>query len=162
MNSFGDASGRGRVVQAGHDDGEFVAAEPREHLAVVEDAAGAAGDRLQKRVAGGMPEEVVDLLEAVEVEAEQREPAAGRDAAAAISRSSLLLKLRRLGRPVSASCWARCRRSASACLRARTSRTAIAWMRPAGKTHRAADEFDRDHAALGMAQARFRSTRRNG
>ena len=77
-DAFGDASGRGRVVQAGHDDGEFVAAEPRQHLTVVEDAAGAAGDRLQERVAGGMPEEIVDLLEAVEVEAEQRQPAAGR------------------------------------------------------------------------------------
>ena len=80
---------------------------------------------LQQRVAGGVAEQVVDLLEAVEVEAEQRQAAAIRRGVA-ISRSSLLLKLRRLGRPVSESCWARWRRSASAFLRARMSRTAIA------------------------------------
>ena len=74
-DALGDASGGGRIGQAGHDDGEFVAAEPRQHLVLVEDAAGAARDRLQQRVAGGMAEQVVDLLEAVEVEAEQRQAA---------------------------------------------------------------------------------------
>ena len=77
QDALRQASGR-RGVLAGHQDGELVAAEPRHHLGVVELGRDDAGDGLQHRVSGGVAEQVVDLLEAVEVEAEHRELAVAR------------------------------------------------------------------------------------
>ena len=97
----------------------------RHHLAIVEHAGNPRRDRLQHLVAVGVPEQVVDLLEPVEVEAQdgERPPDARR---ISISWSSFLLKLLRLGSPVRASWCARKRMCCSASLRARRSRTAMA------------------------------------
>ena len=153
-DAFGDASDRRRVVQAGRDDGEFVAAEPRQHLTVVEDDAGATGDRLQQRVAGGVPEKIVDLLEAVEVEAEQRQAAAGRRGhrylpvepaveAAAVGQAGQRIVL---GEVVQIGF----RLFAGAHVAHRDRLT-----RQTGKTYRTPDEFDRDHPPVGVAQHGF-------
>ncbi len=78
-----------RAVEVGEDDGKLVAAQPREVQARFfqcrpgEQVAGAqlffqsSGDGLQKIVAGTVPEGVVDPLEAVEIEEQQRHLALG-------------------------------------------------------------------------------------
>jgi hypothetical protein len=61
----------------GEDNDEFIAAESRHHLVLIEHAGHACCDRLEQRVAGGVPEQVVDVFEAVEIEAEHDEPLPG-------------------------------------------------------------------------------------
>ena len=70
----------GRPIDTGEQDGEFVAAEPRRDARPGEPVGQDAPDAAQHVVAGLVPEEVVDLLEPVEVEAEHGEllPAAAR------------------------------------------------------------------------------------
>ena len=68
-------------------DGELVAAEARHRVGFAHAAAQALGDRLEQRVADGMAERIVDLLEAIEVEAKHRE------AFAAPARTALLQPL---------------------------------------------------------------------
>lgn len=58
---------------ARHHDCELVTAEPRHHAARVEQGRHAIRYRLQQVVAGCMAEKIVDLLEAVEIEAEHGE-----------------------------------------------------------------------------------------
>src|SRR5262249_45536234 len=62
--------------QAWHNDGELIAAQPRHHLTVIQEAGDALGHRLQRPVARRVPEQIVDLLEAVEIEAQHGEPLA--------------------------------------------------------------------------------------
>ena len=57
----------------GLDDGEFVAAESRNQIARLEAGADAARDRLQQLVADMVAERIVDALELVDVDIEQRE-----------------------------------------------------------------------------------------
>ena len=57
------------------DDGELVAAEARGCVAFPHDAGHPGGDRLQQFVADRVPQGVVDALEAIEIEIEQRETA---------------------------------------------------------------------------------------
>jgi hypothetical protein len=52
----------------GQQDGEFVATEPGQQLALAEGREQARTDLAQQLVAGGVPEAVVDLLEPVEVQ----------------------------------------------------------------------------------------------
>ena len=57
------------AVAPADEDGELVAAEPREQILLADLAAEALGDLAEQLVAALMPEDVVDLLEAVEVDA---------------------------------------------------------------------------------------------
>ena len=58
-------------------DDELVAAEPGDAVAFAQDACQARADLLQQQVTVVMAERVVDLLEAVEVEQQERDPAPG-------------------------------------------------------------------------------------
>ena len=60
------------LVGVGEQDGELVAAQPRDHVGVADGAAQQAADGDQELVAGVVAEGVVDLLEVVEVEQQQR------------------------------------------------------------------------------------------
>ena len=77
------AARRGRLAavgEVGQQDQELVAAEPREHAAAL-DAPQPPGDPPQQPVAGAVAEGVVDELEVVEVDQQQRDRAAGAGAA---------------------------------------------------------------------------------
>lgn len=65
-----------RAMDVAEDDREFVAAEARDRIDLAHAGTEALGHGAQERVADGMPQGVVDLLEPVEVEAEHGEPAA--------------------------------------------------------------------------------------
>ena len=69
---LGEPRGVGRSRALGHDDGEFVAAETGQERAF-ERRAQPLRDPAQEAVAGGMTEDVVDLLEPVEIDVEHRE-----------------------------------------------------------------------------------------
>ncbi len=58
------------AIDLGLHDGEFVAAEPRNHRLVPRAIAQTLGDRAQQFVADMMAERIVDLLESVEIEAQ--------------------------------------------------------------------------------------------
>ena len=60
------------IVARGLDDGEFVAAEPRQHVGGAQRRSQAAGDLPEQFIAGGMAERIVDVLETVEVEHQDR------------------------------------------------------------------------------------------
>ena len=60
------------IVARGLDDGEFVAAEPRQHVGGAQRRSQAAGDLPEQFIAGGMTEQIVDVLETVEVEHQDR------------------------------------------------------------------------------------------
>ena len=64
------------VVALGLDDREFVAAQPRKHIRAAQRRFQAIRHLPQQRVACGMSERVVDVLEAVEIEHQDRERAA--------------------------------------------------------------------------------------
>ncbi len=51
-------------------DGELVAAQPRHEVLAAHATAHAVGRRLQQQVSDRMPERIVDVLEAVEIETE--------------------------------------------------------------------------------------------
>src|SRR5207253_2711600 len=74
---LGNSASDRRVRQSRRDDCELVAAEPRHHLIFVKQVGDAVRNRLQERIASRMTEEIVDLLEAVKVEAEDRQTLAG-------------------------------------------------------------------------------------
>ena len=61
------------VPDAGLDHRKLVTAEPRDQIGLAEAAADAAGHRLQQFIADMVPERVVDALELVDVDIEQRE-----------------------------------------------------------------------------------------
>ena len=61
------------VVQLGQRDGEFVAAEARHGVAVAHMALQAPADLLEQQVAGLVAAGVVDFLEVVEVDEQQRQ-----------------------------------------------------------------------------------------
>ena len=65
--------GAALVGLAGLNDREFVAAEPRHHVGFAQRRLQAIGGLSEQRVAGGMAERIVDVLEAVEVEHEDGE-----------------------------------------------------------------------------------------
>ena len=69
--------GEQRAVEVGErqEDGELVAAEPRHGVGLAQRRAQPRRDALQDAVAGMVAERVVDLLEAVQVEQQQRERA---------------------------------------------------------------------------------------
>ena len=87
----------GAVGQLGQQDQELVAAEPREHPRAL-DPAQAAGDPAQQAVAGAVAEGVVDELEVVEVDEQQRDRAA-RARAAVHAAAQLGLQLGAVGQP---------------------------------------------------------------
>ena len=99
---LGQRLGGRRLLAVGRDDGELVAAEPRQERAA-DRRLQAPRHLAQQAVADGVAEHVVDLLEAVEVERHQRERAAVLGRASRWSSSRHSLKAARLGRPVSAS-----------------------------------------------------------
>jgi len=96
----------GRLLDRRHDDGELVAAQPRDRVGLAGAAAQAVRHHLKELVADRMPERVVDALEAVE----------SRQSTASISPrltrlsscSSRSRNSTRLGRSVSASWRAMC------------------------------------------------------
>ena len=115
-----DASSRlGDVLDQ---DGELVAAEPRDRVAGPDRVGEALADRLEQRVAGRMTEAVVDGLEVVEVEEEHRDPEPGRAGATSTACSTRSVKSARLARPVSGSWNAWCRSCSSASRRSVMSR----------------------------------------
>ena len=65
----GSVAGLKRV---GLQDGEFISAEPGQRVADAHDPSEPFRRRLQQLIAGGVPQSVVDLLESVQVEQEQR------------------------------------------------------------------------------------------
>ena len=69
-----DRLDRGRI---GQHDRKLVAAQPRRGVVLADALQQPFGDFLEQRVAGGVAEPVVDILEAVEIEAEQRAGRAG-------------------------------------------------------------------------------------
>ena len=75
QDGLGDPAGHGRIGKSGQNHGELVPAEPGDHLALVEKADNSPRHRLQHAVARRVPEQVVDFLEAVEVETEHCKPA---------------------------------------------------------------------------------------
>ena len=77
------------LVGADHDHHEFVAADARHFVARMDDRFDAVADFLEHGIAGLMPERVVDVLEAVEVDQDQRDDLAGNGDA----RQALLQKL---------------------------------------------------------------------
>ena len=89
QDPFGDARRIGRLLDVAQQDRELVAAEPRHRGGrIVAVGAGhdvgtaqrcrqAAGEGLQQQVAGGVAEAVVDQLEAIDVEIEDRGAASG-------------------------------------------------------------------------------------
>ena len=60
------------ILARGLDDGEFVATEPRQHVGCAQRGSQATGDLPEQFIAGGMTKRVVDVLETVEVEHEDR------------------------------------------------------------------------------------------
>ncbi len=61
QNGLGKLACLGRLPDARHQDGEFVAAQPRHHLVLGEHRGDARGDGLKHGIAGRMAEEIVDL-----------------------------------------------------------------------------------------------------
>ena len=89
---------RGLLGGAGHQDGELVAAEPGDQVPVAGAAAQQVGDLAEQLVAGLVPGDVVDRLEAVEVD--QQHAAGLALGGAARAASSAAMRRARLGSPV--------------------------------------------------------------
>ena len=83
-DASGDRLQRIGIGCAGGDDGEFVAAEPRDEIVAAHDAAQPLRDVEDQLVADMVAERVVDVLEVVEVDVEHGR---GRAAARALRRS---------------------------------------------------------------------------
>ncbi len=102
-----DAAGEARGILGRADvlleHDELVAAEAGDEILGTQHLAQAVGDRAQELVAAGMAERVVDLLELVEIDEQQRREALGMRARCASSRSISSRKLTRLGSAVSSS-----------------------------------------------------------
>ena len=73
MNSGDELHDIADVPDAGLDHRELVAAEPRDQVGLAEATADAVGHRLQQFIADMVPERVVDALELVDIDIEQRE-----------------------------------------------------------------------------------------
>src|SRR5262249_49664175 len=71
---LGDPASRRRTGKSGYDDGELGAAQPCQGLAVIQYAQYPLCYDLQGLVAGGVPKQIVDLLEPVEIETEDGKP----------------------------------------------------------------------------------------
>ena len=95
-----------RLLDAGLDDGEFVAADARHRVDLAHAMAKPRRHHLEQLIAHRMAERVVDALEAVEIEKQHRELVAAADAGQRLGEP--LAKQQRLGRSVSASCRAIC------------------------------------------------------
>ena len=95
-----DRLGVGRV---GQDDRELVAAEAGEHVAGAQHRAQTRADLLEHEVAGAVAERVVELLEAVEVDEQQRDRRAAERGRPRGARRSDRSRWRRFGRPVRSS-----------------------------------------------------------
>ena len=110
------AQGLDQAVHEGHDvakigdvdegDGEFVAAQPRDEVALAQRRPNAGADVPQHLIAAAVIDGFVDLLELVDVEAEHRDMVPSRCMRAMASASRSLKDLR-LERPVRASCSSR-------------------------------------------------------
>src|SRR5829696_4381138 len=84
--ALGEDRGRFRLVDAGLQDRELVAAEAGDGIGVAHAGEEALGHRLEEAIADRMAERVVDALEVVEVEAEHGDsPRATRTSAFSIS-----------------------------------------------------------------------------
>ena len=122
------ARGAGLAVDVLAQDGELVAAEPGDRVGRAQRAAQARRDVAQHASPAAWPKRVVDELEAVEVDEQHGDAAAG---AAPARRSACSRRSRnsaRLGSPVSGSCSAWWASRDSASLRSETSRvTATTW-----------------------------------
>ena len=66
--SLGDLGDRTIIRRSGADDGELVPAGARDQIFLPNTAAQAGGELAQQRVAGAVPQGVVDVLESVDVE----------------------------------------------------------------------------------------------
>ena len=77
---------RAAVGQPAQQHGELVAAEPGERVAAAQRAAQPGGDLAQQPVAVVVAERVVDLLEPVEVDQQQRRPVPPRSRTRAVAR----------------------------------------------------------------------------
>ena len=75
-NAFGGEA-RPVFVGADHDHNEFVAADPRDLVARIDDGFDPLADLLEHGIAGLMSERVVDVLEAIEIDQDQRDDLAG-------------------------------------------------------------------------------------
>ena len=75
-DALGECAGVGRTPRHGLQDGELVAAEAGHRVEVAGAGEQARADGLQQGVAGRVAERVVDRLELVEVDAQEREPVA--------------------------------------------------------------------------------------
>jgi hypothetical protein len=91
-----------RLVAVEQEDGELVAAHPRQQVLAADGRAHPLGDALQHDVAGMVAERVVDRLEVVEIHQGHPRPRAG--AAATQGVGDRASSSGRLGRRVSASC----------------------------------------------------------
>ncbi len=72
-DGLGQGHGVGRIDIVDTGDDEFVAADPPDHVVVPQALAQTGHHRLDQLVTGGMTEAVVDLLEPVDVDIEQRD-----------------------------------------------------------------------------------------
>ena len=79
-DALGERNGIGRGVQASHDDGELVTAEPGNRIGLPDAAAQSLGDNFEELVADRVAERVVDALEMIEVETEHCQRLAALDA----------------------------------------------------------------------------------
>ena len=96
----------GAAVRAGHEHGEFVAAEACDEILGTEGGPQPRPDRLEHEVAAVMPERVVDLLEAVEVD--EQEPTALQRRVLERAAPTASMNQRRFGSSVRLSWRARC------------------------------------------------------
>ena len=82
LEAVDDALRRGlgaeRLLGAGLHDGELVASQPHDQVVLADAALQPPGDGAEQRVPGGVAEGVVDRLEPVEIDAEQRHGRIGR------------------------------------------------------------------------------------
>ncbi len=77
QNAAGEIVGEILAIHPDLQDGELVAAETADHVARTQAALQPAGDALQQPISYEMAVAIVDLLEVVEIEPQQREPVAG-------------------------------------------------------------------------------------
>ena len=152
---FGEPAGRRGSGGARHQNGELVAAEARHHLTVVEQRADARSDDLQGAVTRGVPEQIVDFLEAVEIETENPEALAG------LERRDFLIDAGVEEAAVRQSRQRVMMREEMDVLLGILARLQVAHrddvMGPLGKDDRPHDQFDRRHRTVAVAQFGFDS-----
>ena len=91
------------VGHVGQQNRELVAADPRDRVLRTQPTLDSTGDLLEERVADQVPERVVDVLEAVDVEKQTPRPAGSLIFACSTAPASCSWKRVLLGSPVSAS-----------------------------------------------------------